>query len=98
MTESSRKEFIAKLKDKLDEADQRIDLLERKYEEASGEAAKEYRKRLDELRAQRDRGRRKLEELREAGEESWQGIKDEAEHVWKAMRNSYHYFKSHFRD
>ncbi|NKI36615.1 hypothetical protein HFP89_15695 [Wenzhouxiangella sp. XN79A] len=98
MTESSRKEFIAELKDKLDEADERIDTLERKFEEASGDARQEYRKRLDELREQRERAGRKLQELRDAGDDSWQGIKDEAEQVGKALRNSFNYFKSHFRD
>lgn len=98
MSESRRKEFIASLKNQLDEADERIDRLEQKLHDAGEDAENQYRERLAELRTHRDKASKKLQELRDAGEERWDGVKAEAEHVWKAMRNSLHYFQSHFKD
>lgn len=98
MSESRRKEFIASLKNQLDEADERIDQLERKLHDAGEEVRGKYQERLTEMRAQREHAGKKLEELRNVGEERWESMKGEAEHVWKALRNSVHYFQSHFKD
>ena len=37
---------------------------------------------------------RKLAELRESGGESWNKLQDDAEHLWKTLRQSINYFKS----
>ncbi|MFW5926663.1 MAG: hypothetical protein ACOCSR_01310 [Wenzhouxiangella sp.] len=93
----NRKEFIEKLKGKLDELDAQIDELKEKSRQFEGEAQKEYENRLHDLRAKRRHFKRRLEELHAASEEKWQAIKDETEHAWKALGNSFNYFKSHFR-
>lgn len=97
MNDTTRKGFIESLKSKLDDLDDRIDTLEQKGKEFQGEARKEYDKRLLDLKEKRLHVDRKLDELRAAGEEKWQGLKIEAEHTWKALGNSFNYFKSHFK-
>jgi chromosome segregation ATPase len=97
MNETTRKHFIETLKGRLDDLDDRIKKLEMKGKQFEGEARKEYENRLQDLREKRRHVDRKLDELRAAGEEKWQALKDEAEHTWKALGNSFNYFKSHFK-
>lgn len=97
MNDTTRKGFIDNLKSKLDDLDERIDALEQKGKAFQGEARKEYDKRLLDLKEKRRHVDRKMDELRAAGEEKWQALKDEAEHTWKALGNSFNYFKSHFK-
>lgn len=97
MTDNARKDFISAVKEQLDELDGRIDDLEKKREELTGEARQEYEKRLDELTGIRRDAERRLKDVQSAGEEKWQQLKDEAEHTRKALRNSFNYFKAHFK-
>lgn len=93
----SRNEFIEKIKSGLDDLDQRIEELKQRGDKLEGEAKKEYENRLHDLREKRRESQRKLDEVQAAGEEKWQQLKDEAEHAWKSLGNSFNYFKSHFK-
>lgn len=93
----SRNEFIGKMKDQLDDLDEKIEDLKKKGDKLEGEAKKEYENRLHDLREKRREAKRKLDEVQAGGEEKWQQLKDEAEHAWKALGNSFNYFKSHFK-
>lgn len=97
MASQSRNEFIEKMKERLDDLDEKIAELKQKGKKFEGEARKEYENRLHDLREKRRELKRKLDETRAAGEEKWQQVKDEAEHAWKALGNSFNYFKSHFK-
>lgn len=97
MNSNTRKKFIETLKGRLDDLDDRIKKLEMKGKQFEGEARKEYEKRLQDLREKRVHVDRKIDEIRAAGEETWQSLKAEAEHTWKALGNSFNYFKSHFK-
>ncbi len=97
MTDNARKELIAKMKEQLDDLDAGIDDLDKKREELSGEARKEYDKRLQELVEIRHDAEKRLQDVRTASEDRWQQVKDEAEHTRKALMNSFNYFKSHFK-
>ncbi len=97
MADQSRNEFIDKMKQRLDDLDENIEEFKKKGDRFEGEARKEYENRLHELREKRRQAKRRLDELRAAGEEQWQKVKDEAEHAWNALGNSFNYFKSHFR-
>lgn len=93
----SRNEFIERMKERLDDLDEKIEDLKQKGDKFEGEAKMEYENRLHDLREKRREAKRKLDETRAAGEEKWQQVKDEAEHAWKALGNSFNYFKSHFK-
>ncbi|MFN2286776.1 MAG: hypothetical protein ABR578_00440 [Chromatocurvus sp.] len=97
MSESSRKEFIDRLKGQLDDIDANMGKIEKRADELEGEARKEYEKRLNDLREDRRKAQKRIDDARAAGEEQWQEIKDDAEHAWKALGNSFNYFKSHFK-
>ncbi|MGK7294271.1 MAG: hypothetical protein ACNS61_00415 [Candidatus Wenzhouxiangella sp. M2_3B_020] len=97
MNDQSRNEFIANMKDRLDDLDKEIEDLKRDADKFEGEAKKEYENRLHDLREKRREADRKITELQAAGEEKWQAVKDEAEHAWKALGNSFNYFRSHFK-
>jgi uncharacterized coiled-coil DUF342 family protein len=98
MTESSRRDqFIESVKNKLDELNQEIDQLEQKAKKAGGDAEQKYREQLSDVRKKRDELKQKLTELRAASEAQFDKLKLEAEHAWKAFKNSVSYFKSHFK-
>ncbi|MDT8408717.1 MAG: hypothetical protein RQ741_03875 [Wenzhouxiangellaceae bacterium] len=96
-TKTSRNEFIDKMKERLDDLDERIEELKKKGDEFEGQARKEYENRLNDLREKRRDAEKRIKEVQAAGEERWQAVKDEAEHAWKALGNSFNYFKSHFK-
>jgi chromosome segregation ATPase len=93
----NRSEFVEKLKGQLDDMNAEVDKLEARMDEASADARKEYEEKLREAKAAQARAEDKLQELRYAGEYAWEDMKAEAEHTWKALRNSVNYFKSHFK-
>ena len=97
MTHSNRNEFISKLKDRLDQLDEEIESLKQKSGQLEAQAKKEYENRLHDLRGKRREAKRSVDDLQSASEEKWQQIKDETEHAWKALNNSFNYFKSHFK-
>lgn len=97
MTDTKPNEFIGKMKDRLVDLDKKIDELKEDASKLEGEAKKEYENRLHDLREKRREANRKIDDLRSASEENWQRLKDETEHAWKALGNSFNYFKSHFK-
>ena len=97
MTESNRNEFISKMRDRLDQLDNEIETMKSRGEKMDAEARKEFENQLHDLREKRRVAKRKIDDLRSASEEKWQQVKDEAEHTWKALGNSFNYFKSHFK-
>lgn len=97
MTESNRNEFISKMKERLDQLDDEIESMKSKGEEMEADARKEYENRLHDLREKRREAKRTIDDLRSASEERWQQVKDEAEHSWKALHNSFSYFKSQLK-
>ena len=97
MTESNRNEFISKMKDRLDQLDEELEDLKQKSDDFEAGAKQEYENRLHELREKRREAKRTIDDLRSASDEKLQQVKDEAEHAWKALGNSFNYFKSHFK-
>ena len=97
MTDTTRKEFINKMKERIDDLDKQFDEFKREASKLEGKARKEYENNLHDLREKRREANRKIDELRAANEERWQQLKDETEHAWKALGNSFKYFKSHFK-
>src|SRR6056297_292387 len=97
MASQSRNEFIEKMKNGLDDLDKQIEDLKERGEKLEGEAKKEYENRLHDLREKRREAKRQLDEAQAASEEKWEQFNDEAEHAWKALGNSFNYFKSHFK-
>jgi uncharacterized coiled-coil DUF342 family protein len=86
--------MIEKLKQQLDALNGKLDELEAKADQASGEAKAEYQKRMQDLREMAQPATDKLAELRDAGEGQWDRVAAEADKYYKALVHSFNYFKS----
>jgi uncharacterized coiled-coil DUF342 family protein len=86
--------MIEKLKQQLDALNGKLDELEAKADQASGEAKAEYHKRMQDLREMAQPATDKLAELRDAGEGQWDRVAAEADKYYKALVHSFNYFKS----
>ena len=91
---ATRDEYIAKMKAQLDEWSEEIGKLEVKFAEASDATKERLAPHMEKAREARDAVIKKLGELKESGETSWDKLEDEAEHVWKVFKQSVNYFKS----
>ena len=86
--------YIEKMKTQLDELNDSMNKLDAKTEEAKADARDMYREEMRKLRHQSKLAVAKLEDIKLAGEESWESMVTEMEKVRDAFTHSFHYFKS----
>jgi predicted nucleic acid-binding Zn-ribbon protein len=91
---SQRDAYIAKMKLQLDELNAKMGELEAKGKLAKDGALDRYKDEMDTLHRHSALAATKLEELKIAGEETWQALTDEAEKLRDAFAHSFKYFKS----
>lgn len=91
---TTREAYVAKMKQQLDEWNTEIGKLEGKLSDASDATRKRLEPHLAKARDARDVVAKKLTELKDSGEASWDGARDEVERVWKVFKQSVNYFKS----
>lgn len=92
----SRDEYTAKLKLELDEFNAKMEELESKSSEAKADARAKYKSELLKLRNQSDKAIAKLEQLRDAGDDSWDQMVKEVDKIRHAFVHSINYFKAQF--
>ena len=91
---SKRDEYVAKMKQQLDDLNAQIGDLEAKAKAGQEELHKEYDEQLAKLKQQSQVALQKLNELKGAGEEKWDELIAEGDKVYKAFVHSVNYFKS----
>jgi len=91
---SKRDEVIEKLKQQLDFANSKLDELEEKADQVSGEARQKYQEQMSHLREMSQPARDKLDALKAASESQWDSLSAEADKIYKALVHSFNYFKS----
>ena len=91
---AKRDEYVAKMKLQLDELNTKMDKLEAKASEAKEDARAKYKEEMSKLRQQSKLAKGKLDELKAAGEDSWDVMVAEMEKVRDAFKHSFNYFKS----
>lgn len=91
---SKRDEYIEKMKLQLDDVNAKMSALEAKAQEAKAEAREKYQTEMAKLREQSQLAIAKLDELRAAGEDSWEAMVAEMEKIRDAFIHSFRYFKS----
>ena len=91
---SKRDAYIAKMKLQLDELNAKINDLEAKAQEAKADVRDMYRDEMKKLRHQSGLALAKLDEIKVAGEDSWENMVAEMEKIRDAFIHSFHYFKS----
>ena len=90
----NRDQYIAKMKLQLDELNAAMNQLEAKAQEAKHDARDKYKAEMAKLRQQSQLAFDKLDELKAAGEDSWENLAAGTEKVRDALVHSFHYFKS----
>ena len=94
---SKRDAYIEKIKDQLDELNAKMSELEAKAQEAKDDARTKYKEEMKKLSAQSKLAVAKLDEIKSAGEDTWESMVTEMEKVRDAFKHSFNYFKSQLK-
>ena len=92
-----RKAYEEKLDAQLKEWNAQIALLKAKAANAEADAKIDYYKAIDTLEHKQDKVRTKLQELKTAGDEAWEAVKEGAEKAWVEVKTAYHDAASKFK-
>lgn len=91
---SRRDEYIEKMKQQLDTVNAEISRIEIRISETTGQAREKMQSELEKVRAGYEALTAKVDEVRKAGEETFEKYRDEAGHLWKVLNQSINYFKT----
>lgn len=91
---STRDAYVEKMKTQLDELNAKMAQVEVKAKEAKADVRDKYKEEMAKLHQQSVLAIAKLEEMRLAGEGSWEKMTVEMEKMRDAFTHSFHYFKS----
>ena len=94
---SKRNEYTENMKLQIDELNAKMNLLDAKAKEAREDARDKYKAEMTKLRHQSSLAIDKLEELKAAGEDSWEKMVTEMEKIRDAFTHSFSYFKSQIK-
>jgi phage-related minor tail protein len=92
-----RDEYVERMKQQLDELNAHIGELEAKVQAGQEDVGKKAQEQLTHLRELYSGMKARLEEMTDAGEESWDALVAEGDKVWKAFIHSVNYFKSQLK-
>lgn len=82
---STKQAYQQKLQAQLDEWSAEIGKLQAKGDQVSADARIEYDRQVQELRTMQAEARRKMGELKNAGDDAWQDLKAGIEHAWNDL-------------
>lgn len=83
----TREEFVAKMKQQLDEFNRSLDNLEKRGAEYNREARTRFEERMNDLRRKRDEMTRRLEDINKAGDKAWEDLKVGATTAWNSLQD-----------
>ena len=95
---SKRDEYIAKMKQQLDELNAQLTELEDKGAAAQAEFLDKHKEQIAQVRGHYSSALAKMEEVKSASEDKWESMVAEGEKVHKAFVHSFNYFKSQLKD
>lgn len=93
---SDKNAYEQKLEAKLDEWSAEIDRLVARSKQADADAQIELERELDDARSKRDAARKKLGELKNAGDDAWEDLKNGIEGAWSSLETSLKAARSRF--
>lgn len=96
MTEK-RKAYEEKLEAQMKEWNAQIALLKAKADKAKAQTKIEYYTIIEGLQQKRDKAMVKLQQLKAAGPEAWEGLKASAEKGWAEVKTAFHDALSKFK-
>lgn len=82
---SKRQAYEEKFKAQLDELNAKIDVLKAKAKQAEASAKADYHATIEDLLKKREKAQGKLKELRDAGDDAWEDMKQGVEESWTAF-------------
>jgi len=91
---SKRDIYVEKMKTQLDELNAQMDKLQVSAEDAKSGAHEKYKEEMVKLQHQAQLARGKLDELRKAGDDTWEDMVSEMDKLGDAFKHSFSYFKS----
>ncbi|MGD8367996.1 MAG: hypothetical protein PVG78_10155 [Desulfobacterales bacterium] len=91
-----RDAYVQQLKAKMKEWRAEIDRLTARAEQAEAQAKIEYQKRIDKLEDKRKDLEDKIDAFQQAGESSWENLKEGIDNSWKIFKMSLSEAKSEF--
>lgn len=94
---SKRDEFVEAMKRQLDETNAQIDEVEVKLNAGKEKLGVTYDDQMKSLRASAATVKKKIDEIRAAGDERWEALVVEGEKIQKALVHSFNYFKSQLK-
>jgi ATP/maltotriose-dependent transcriptional regulator MalT len=94
---SKRDEFVEAMKRQLDEMNTQIDQLEAKMKAEQEKFGATYDAQMEQLKASSLAVKKKIDEIRAAGDERWEALVVEGEKIQKALIHSFNYFKSQLK-
>jgi hypothetical protein len=94
----TRDQYVKTMKAQLDEWNAEIDKLEARSRKLEAKAQVEYEAQIEALKDKREEARRQLDEIRNAADDSWERLKNEAEGLWKNMAVVLRKTKEGFRE
>ncbi len=92
-----RKAYEEKLDAQFEEWNAQIALLKTKADKAKADMKIKYYKNIEVLERKQEVAGTRLRELKNAGDEAWEGLKTGAEKVWDEVKTSYHKTASKFK-
>lgn len=92
-----RKAYEEKLDAQLEEWDAQIALFKARADKSKAEAKIEYYKTIEALQHKQDEARKKLNELKTAGDEAWEDLRTGAEKAWDEIKAAFHSAASKFK-
>jgi uncharacterized coiled-coil DUF342 family protein len=95
---STRKEYVEKLKARLDEWNAEIDLLEAKARQTGTQAERHYLDQVSELKRRREEAAHTLRQVQEASDEAWHKLKEGADRLWDNVSTTMQETKKAFFD
>lgn len=92
----SKEAYEKKLQAQLDEWNAEIAKLKAKADKAEAEARIEYYNKVEELRAMQETARSKLAEIKAAGDDAWQDLKEGLDQAWEDLGKAVKAARSRF--
>jgi chromosome segregation ATPase len=94
---SKRDDVIREIKAQLDEVNAHLDELENKAKSGQQKLGQKYDEQVAQLKASSRAAKKKLDDIRAAGEDKWEAVAMDAEKLKKALVHSFNYFKSQLK-
>lgn len=85
---SMKQAYQDKLQAQLDQWRAEIGKLQAKAKSSSAQAQLDYYRQIEELRSMQVDAEKKLEELKQSGDEAWEDLKAGIDHAWDTMGNA----------